>query len=104
MSAVLALLERERASVSSVTDPERAWTVHVDDSLTGLEVRELAEAGHIADIGSGAGFPGLVLAAALPRAQVVMIESVGRKCEFIRRAIAESGIANATVAHARSEE
>ena len=43
--------------------------------------------GRIADIGAGAGFPGLVLAAALPDAQVDLIESVGRKCEFMRRAI-----------------
>jgi 16S rRNA (guanine527-N7)-methyltransferase len=87
-----------------VTDPERAWRVHVEDSLTGLEVPQLAKAGRIADIGSGAGFPGLVLAVALPDAQVDLIESVGRKCEFVRRAIDASGIANATVLNARSEE
>jgi 16S rRNA (guanine527-N7)-methyltransferase len=101
---VLALLAEERASVSSVTDPDRAWRVHVADSLTGLEVDQLAQAGRIADIGSGAGFPGLVLAVALPRSQVDLIESVGRKCEFMRRAIDLAGIANATVVNARSEE
>ena len=104
ITRVLELLEDEKASVSSVTDPERAWRVHVEDSLTGLEVPELAKAGRIADIGSGAGFPGLVLAVALPDAQVDLIESVGRKCEFIQRAIAAAGIPNATVVNARSEE
>jgi 16S rRNA (guanine527-N7)-methyltransferase len=101
---VLDLLFQERASVSSVTEPQRAWRVHVADSLTGLEVDELREAGRIADIGSGAGFPGLVLAVALPESRVDLIESVGRKCEFIQRAIDTAGIANATVLHARSEE
>jgi len=90
--------------VSSVTEPGRAWRVHVEDSLTGLEVEELRGARRIADIGSGAGFPGLVLAVALPHAQVDLIESVGRKCEFIRRASAAAGIPNATVLNARSEE
>jgi 16S rRNA (guanine527-N7)-methyltransferase len=104
LETVLALLAEERASVSSVTDPERAWRVHVEDSLTGLDVKELAEAGRIADIGSGAGFPGLVLAVARPRAQVELIESVGRKCEFMHRAIDAAGISNATVLNARSEE
>ena len=103
-SRVLELLEAERASVSSVTDRERAWRVHVEDSLTGLEVPELSQAGRIADIGSGAGFPGLVLAVALPESQVDLIESVGRKCEFIQRAIDVAGIPNATVINARSEE
>jgi 16S rRNA (guanine527-N7)-methyltransferase len=87
-----------------VTDPERAWRVHVADSLTGLEVEPLREARRIADIGSGAGFPGLPLAVALPEAQLDLIESVGRKCEFIQRAIDTAGIANATVIDARSEE
>jgi 16S rRNA (guanine527-N7)-methyltransferase len=103
-TTILELLEGERASVSSVTDPERAWRVHVEDSLTGLEVEELSGAGRIADIGSGAGFPGLALAIALPGSQVDLIESVGRKCEFIQRAIAAAGISNATVINARSEE
>jgi 16S rRNA (guanine527-N7)-methyltransferase len=104
LETLLALLAEERASVSSVTEPGRAWKVHVDDSLTGLEVESLAGASRIADIGSGAGFPGLVLAVALPPAKVELIESVGRKCEFMRRAIAAAGISNATVRNARSEE
>ncbi len=103
-SRVLGLLEEEKASVSSVTDPERAWRVHVEDSLTGLEVPELAKARRVADIGSGAGFPGLVLAIALPESQVDLIESIGRKCEFIQRAIDVARIPNATVINARSEE
>jgi 16S rRNA (guanine527-N7)-methyltransferase len=100
---VLDLLAEERASVSSVVD-QRAWQVHVVDSLTGLEVPDLRNATRIADVGAGAGFPGLVLAVALPEALVDLIESVGRKCEFIRRAAAEAGIANATVRNLRSEE
>lgn len=103
LETVLALLAEERASVSSVVD-QRAWKVHVEDSLTGLEVRELHAAERVADVGAGAGFPGLVLAVALPEAQVDLIESVGRKCEFMERAIAAAGIANATVVNLRSEE
>jgi 16S rRNA (guanine527-N7)-methyltransferase len=103
LQTVLDLLAEERASVSSVVD-DRAWQVHVADSLTGLDVPELRAASHIADIGSGAGFPGLVLAVALPQARVDLLESVGRKCEFIERAAAAGGIANTTVCNLRSEE
>jgi 16S rRNA (guanine527-N7)-methyltransferase len=104
LRTVLDLLATERASVSSVTEPGRAWRVHVEDSLTALEVEALREARRVADIGSGAGFPGLVLAVAMPRVEVDLIESVGRKCEFIRRAIAAAGIPNARVVNARSED
>lgn len=103
LETVLTLLAEERASVSSVVD-ERAWRVHVVDSLTGLEVAELRKAGRIADIGAGAGFPGLVLAVALPDAQVDLIESVSRKCEFMRRAIEAAEIPNVSVLNTRSEE
>jgi 16S rRNA (guanine527-N7)-methyltransferase len=103
LQTVLELLAEERASVSSVVD-ERAWQVHVADSLTGLEVAPLPEAARIADVGAGAGFPGLVLAIALPDAQVHLVESVGRKCEFMQRAIEAAAISNATVHNLRSEE
>jgi 16S rRNA (guanine527-N7)-methyltransferase len=102
LETVLALLAEERASVSSVTD-DRAWQVHVADSLTGLEVPELREAARIADVGAGAGFPGLVLAVALPDAQVDLVESVSRKTAFITRAASEADIPNATALTARSE-
>jgi 16S rRNA (guanine527-N7)-methyltransferase len=100
---VLELLAAERASVSSVVD-KRAWRVHVEDSLAGLEVEDLRAAARIVDVGAGAGFPGLALAVALPRAELDLIESVGRKCEFMQRAIAAAEIANARVLHSRSEE
>jgi 16S rRNA (guanine527-N7)-methyltransferase len=103
LETVLELLAQERASVSSVVD-QRAWQVHVADSLTGLEVAELREARRVADVGAGAGFPGLVLAVALPAAQVDLVESIGRKCEFMRRAAESAAIANVRVLNTRSED
>jgi 16S rRNA (guanine527-N7)-methyltransferase len=103
LGKVLELLASERASVSSVVD-ERAWKVHVADSLTGLDVAELRAAGRVADVGAGAGFPGLALAVAVPGAKVELIESVGRKCDFMHRAISAAGIINATVLNTRSED
>jgi 16S rRNA (guanine527-N7)-methyltransferase len=103
LETVLKLLGEARASVSSVVD-QRAWRVHVLDSLTGLEVPDLRKARQIADVGAGAGFPGLVLAVARSDTQMDLIESVGRKCEFMRHAIEAAGIANASVRNSRSED
>jgi 16S rRNA (guanine527-N7)-methyltransferase len=58
----------------------------------------------IADIGSGAGFPGIVLAVAVPTARIVLIESQRRRCEFLRRVCALAGIGNARVICTRAEE
>ena len=101
---MLELLASDPRSLSSVRDPAEAWRAHVADSLTGLEVRALQSARAIADVGSGAGFPGLVLAVALPAAEVDLIESVARKCDFVRAAAARAGIENLRVINARSEE
>jgi 16S rRNA (guanine527-N7)-methyltransferase len=100
---VLELLREDPASLSSITD-ERAWQVHVVDSLTGLEVPEVRTASRIADVGAGAGFPGLVLAAALPDSRVELIESVARKAAFIERTAGAAGIENTAVLNARSED
>ena len=78
--------------------------VHVADSLSGLGVRELSSARRIADVGAGAGFPGLVLAIALPRAQVDLIESSGRKTAVVDRLIQASSLANARSVTARVED
>ena len=102
LDPVLALLAADPASLSSVREPRSAWKVHVEDSLSGLEL--VGAPARLADVGAGAGFPGLVLAAALPETRVDLIESIGRKCEFIERAIAAARLENARVVNARSEE
>jgi 16S rRNA (guanine527-N7)-methyltransferase len=78
--------------------------VHVADSLSGLEVPELASARRIADIGAGAGFPGMVLAIAIPRAQVDLIESAGRKTAVTDRLIQAAELSNARSITARVED
>ena len=104
LRTVLELLARDPRSLTSVRDPGEAWRTHVADSVTGLKVPALREATTIADVGSGAGFPGLVLACALPEARVFLVESVTRKGDFVREAAGAAGIANAEVVCARSEE
>jgi 16S rRNA (guanine527-N7)-methyltransferase len=76
----------------------------VADSLSGLEVSDLARARHIADLGAGAGFPGLPLAIALPGAKVDLIESAGRKTAVIDRLIQAAKVDNARSVKARAEE
>ncbi len=102
LQPVLDLLARDPASLSSVRDPEEAWRVHVIDSLSGVEL--VGSPGRLADVGTGAGFPGLVLAAALPGTQVDLIESVARKCDFVERAIEAAGLDNARAVCARAED
>jgi 16S rRNA (guanine527-N7)-methyltransferase len=101
---LLEALAAEPDPHTTVSSPAEAMDVHVADSLSGLEVEELARARTIADLGAGAGFPGLVLAIALPRARVDLIESAGRKTAVIARLMQAARIENATPVTARAEE
>jgi 16S rRNA (guanine527-N7)-methyltransferase len=104
LEALLVLLAEDPGAPSSVRDPERARYVHIADSLSALEIEPLREAQRIADVGAGAGFPGLPLAVALPHSRVDLIESIGRKCEFMWRAIHRADLENAHVVCERAED
>jgi 16S rRNA (guanine527-N7)-methyltransferase len=104
MEAIVDAVASDPRAPSSVRDPDEGWRVHIADSLAGLEFADLSCASAIADLGAGAGFPGLPLAAALPGARVDLIEAARRKCEFMRRTIEAAAIRNARVICARSEE
>ncbi len=101
---LLDALAAERKPPTKVIEREDARDLHVRDSLAGLELGPLATARRIGDIGSGAGFPGLPLALALPRAQVDLIESNKRSCAVIERLAAAAGIGNARVVPERVED
>ena len=103
LEILLDLLAQPEAP-TAVHSPDDALDLHIADSLTGLGVEELRSAGLIADLGAGAGVPGLVLAAVLPDAEVVLVEAAERKCKFLRSAIAAMKLDNAEAVWSRVEE
>jgi 16S rRNA (guanine527-N7)-methyltransferase len=104
IEALIALIAADPTAPTSIRDPAQARDVHVADSLSALALDPVARATTIADLGAGAGFPGLVLAAALPEAHVTLVEAASRKCAFLRRAVAAMELENADVVHARAED
>lgn len=103
LGALLVALADDPHAPTTVRDPAQAVDVHVADSLVALELPDVRTAKAIADLGAGAGFPGLPLAVALPEATVSLVESTARKCAFIDAAAAAAGIANALAVPERAE-
>jgi 16S rRNA (guanine527-N7)-methyltransferase len=102
LAAVLGRWQRTINLVSRTTLPE-LWTRHMLDSAQ-LSLYLPADATTIADLGSGSGFPGLVLAALRPEATLVLIEADARKCAFLLEAARQMGLAQSVrVVNARVE-
>jgi 16S rRNA (guanine527-N7)-methyltransferase len=97
------LLVRDPLAPTSVRDPSKVLDDHLADSLVALELQQMRAARVMADLGSGAGVPGLPLAIALPGTRVALVESAARKCSFLERAIERCEAANAHVVHTRLE-
>jgi 16S rRNA (guanine527-N7)-methyltransferase len=100
---VLELQASDPTAPTTVREVAAAVDRHVADSLVALELPEVADAHWIADLGAGAGWPGLALAATLPEAHVALVESALRHCRYLEKAVAAGGFANVEVVHARAE-
>lgn len=79
----------------------RLWTRHLVNSVL---LAPLLRPGRLADVGSGAGLPGLVLAIARPDVSVVLIEPMERRVEWLREQVTALNLPNATVLRSRAEE
>lgn len=102
-TALVRLLAEDPYAPTALHDPMAALRDHLADSLVALELPVVLTATRIADLGAGAGFPGLPLAIALPSAEVNLVESNARKCEFLRRAVQVCGLENGLVVPRRAE-
>ncbi len=94
-------------NLTAITDPEAIAIRHVVDSLTAAPlIGGWSAGGHVrvVDVGSGGGYPGLPLAAALPNVEVVLVDSIAKKARFLEAAVDVAGLAGrARVANERLE-
>jgi len=102
--AMVDIITKMQAEPQNLSSPEalaNAVDVHLADSLSGMVLPEIRDAEAIVDLGSGGGFPGLVLAIMLPDTPVTMVESEQRKADWLVRA--SEGMRNVRVVADRSE-
>jgi 16S rRNA (guanine527-N7)-methyltransferase len=90
-------------SLTSVTDVEQILRFHFGESLFALSMLPV-EKSRLADVGSGAGFPGIPLAMTSPSLTVTLIESNAKKYAFLNEVIRELKLRNVTALHSRMEE
>ena len=103
LGRILELQATDPTASTTVRHVPDAVGVHVADALVALELPYVAAATRIADLGSGAGWPGLALAAALPAAHVWLVESRVRHCRYLEKAVEIGPLPNVSVVNARAE-
>lgn len=74
-------------NLTAVRDSETMLKRHVLDALSVVKLVRQQQPATLADIGTGAGIPGVILAIMLPELQVFLVESIGKKCRFLRHVI-----------------
>lgn len=98
----LVLEHNQRLNLTRITDPNVAISKHILDSLSVVPIVGSCLPGRIADLGSGAGYPGIPIAVATGR-HVTLVESVGKKAAFLSDVVNELGL-DVAVAPVRAEE
>ena len=96
------LLEwNQKMNLTSITEPEEIILKHFVDSLT---LGKLAQAGRLADIGTGAGFPGIPLKILNPDLELYLVDSLAKRLEFLKVVKTELKLNDVATVHARAED
>ena len=93
----------EKMNLTAITDPEGIAVKHFLDCLAFLKRVDIPKGARVADVGTGAGFPGIVLKIARPDIKLVLIDSLQKRLNFLSVVLEETGI-SAELIHARAED
>ncbi len=93
----------ERMNLTAVSQPRQIQQRHFLDSLTCATVMGELNGRLVIDVGSGAGFPGLPLKIIYPEMRLVLVESIGKKAQFLEAVITALGLSDVQVVTERAE-
>ncbi|AHF57355.1 putative glucose inhibited division protein B [Spiroplasma eriocheiris CCTCC M 207170] len=91
-------------NLTAITDEQEVYYKHFLDSLLLLKHYQISENSNICDVGSGAGFPGIVLKIINPHFKLTIIEALAKRCKFLTNLVTKLNLTNVTIIHARAEE
>ena len=95
--------ENQKYNLTRIIEEDDVYLKHFYDSLTITKIIDISNQS-ICDLGSGAGFPGLVLGICFPSAKLTLIESNGKKCNFLNIVKKKLNLNNVTIINTRIEE
>lgn len=99
----LLVTENEKINLTTITEKEEVYLKHFYDSLTLIKAYNLKKEISICDIGTGAGFPGVVLSICFPNLKVTVVESIKKKINFLFLVKKELDLKNLFICNERAE-
>ena len=96
--------ENKKINLTRILEKEDVYLKHFYDSLTIVKVVDFYKINTLCDVGSGAGFPGIVLKIVFPNLKVVLIDSLQKRVNYLNRTIKSLGLENIKAIHTRSED
>lgn len=94
----------QKVNLTAITDQEQVYLKHFYDSATLVKMVSFDEVGSLCDIGTGAGFPGLVLKILFPNLEVTLIDALNKRILFLKAVIQSLHLEKIEVVHARAED
>lgn len=94
----------EKINLTAITEPQEFIIKHLIDSLTLWDEEKFSSAKKIIDVGTGAGFPGIPLKIFKPNLEVVLLDSLNKRVEFLKKVVEELNLKNVTCLHGRAED
>ena len=94
--------ENKKYNLTNITDKEQVYLKHFYDSLTITKIINI-ENMYICDIGSGAGFPGIVLKIVFPKIKIDLVEATEKRCNFLKLVIEKLNLKDISVINERAE-
>ena len=91
-------------NLTGITEKNQVYLKHFYDSITLVKIINLNEYGTLCDIGTGAGFPGLVLKIVFPKLKVTLLDSLNKRINFLKEVITELSLTDIEAIHGRAEE
>lgn len=91
-------------NLTAILEKEDVYLKHFYDSLTINKIVDLNNIETLCDIGTGAGFPGIVIKICFPQLKITLVDSLNKRLEFLRKVVEELNLNNIEIIHARIEE
>ena len=94
----------EKINLTTITEKNQVFLKHFYDSLTIVKIIDLNKVESLCDLGTGAGFPGMVLKIFFPQLKLTLIDAINKRINFLDIVVNELKLKDVTLIHARAEE